>query len=209
MTANSRTSSGFLDRAADVAPALAVLGFHLAFLPGYGVFRDELYYIACGRRPAWGYVDHPPLVAWVAWLVTQLAGESHLALRVVSALVIAATVWLAGRTAAAMGGGSFARALAGLATGFVPIALALASVYSMNVFDLFFWALLSWILVRVLSGGSERLWLLFGAVAGLGLLNKISVLYLGAGLASGLVLARRFDVLRSRIFWAGGVLAIP
>jgi len=85
----------YLHRVADLAPALAILAFHLAFLPGYGVFRDELYYIACGRRPAWGYVDHPPLVAWVAWLVVQLVGESHLVLRAISALVIALSVWLA------------------------------------------------------------------------------------------------------------------
>ena len=208
MTAESRPSKSLLDGVADWVAALAVLGLHLALLPGYGVFRDELYYIACGRRPAWGYVDHPPLVAWVAWLVAQLAGESHLVLRAIAALVMAASVWLAGRTAAAMGGGSFARALAGLATGLVPIALSLASIYSMNVFDLFFWALLSWILVRALAGGAERLWLAFGGVAGLGLLNKISVLYLGAGLVGGLVLARRFDVIRSRLFWAGGALAL-
>ena len=59
----------------------------------------------------------------------------------------------------------------------------------------------------VLSGGPERLWLAFGAAAGVGLLNKISVLYLGFGLLVGLVLARRWDVLRSRFFWAGGALA--
>ena len=50
----------------------------------HGATGDELYYIACGRRPGWGYVDHPPLVGWVAWLVAQIAGESHLALRVVA-----------------------------------------------------------------------------------------------------------------------------
>ena len=77
----------------------------------------------------------------------------------------------------------------------------------MNAFDLLFWALIAWILVRVLSGGRERLWLAFGAVAGLGLLNKISILYLGFGLVVGLVLARRWDVFRSRLFWAGGLLA--
>jgi len=194
-------------RFAEWAPAAGILLFHLAFLPGYGVFRDELYYMACGRRPGWGYVDHPPLVGWVAWLVAQVAGESHLALRVVAALAMATTVWLAGRIARTLGGGPFAVALAGIATGLAPVALSLGSYYSMNAFDLLFWALIALILVRVLSGGSDRLWLAFGAVAGLGLLNKISILYLGFGLVVGLVLARRWDVFRSRLFWAGGVLA--
>jgi len=109
----------------------------------------------------------------------------------VAALAIAATVWLAGRVAAALGGGPFARALAGLATGLAPVALSLGSTYSRNAFDRLFCARLAWILVRVLSGGSERLWLAFGAAAGVGLLNKISILYLGFGLVVGLVLARR------------------
>jgi hypothetical protein len=195
------------ERFAEWTPAAGILLFHLAFLPGYGVFRDELYYIACGRRPGWGYVDHPPLVGWAAWLVAQTAGESHLALRVVAALAMAATVWLAGRIAQALGGGPFAVALAAIATGLAPVALSLGSYYSMNAFDLLFWALIAWILVRVLSDGPERLWLAFGAVAGLGLLNKISILYLGFGLVVGLVLARRWDVFRSRLFWAGGLLA--
>ena len=196
------------DRLAEWAPPAGILLFHLAFLPGYGVFRDELYYMACGRRPGWGYVDHPPLVGWVAWLVAQVAGESHLALRVVAALAMAATVWLAGRIALSLGGGPFAVALAAVATGLAPVALSLGSYYSMNVFDLLFWALIAWILVRVLSGGDERLWLAFGAVAGLGLLNKISILFLGFGLVVGLVFARRWDVFRSRRFWAGGLLAL-
>ena len=139
--------------------------------------------------------------------MARVAGESHLALRVVAALAVAATVWLAGRVARALGGGAFARALAGIATGLAPVVLSLGSYYSMNALDLLFWALIALLLVRVLSGGGERLWLAFGAAAGLGLLNKISVLYLGFGLAVGLVLARRWDVFRSRLFWAGGLLA--
>jgi hypothetical protein len=192
---------------ADLGPAVGLLLFHLAFLPGYGVFRDELYYMACGRHPGWGYVDHPPFVGWVAWIVRQIVGDSHLTLRIVAALAAAATVFVAARIAKELGGGLFARLFTGLTVALLPIALALGSVYSMNVFDLFFWAGLYWILVRVLSGGDERLWLAFGAVAGLGLLNKISVLFLGFGLVVGLVLSRRWDVFRSRWLWLGGGLA--
>jgi hypothetical protein len=78
----------------------------------------------------------------------------------------------------------------------------------MNAFDLLFWAVLFWIVARLLGGGDERLWLAFGAVTGVGLLNKISVLFLGSGLVAGLVLARRWDVFRSRFFWTGGALAL-
>lgn len=196
------------ERLARWGPVAAVLVLHLVLLGGYGVFRDELYYLACARRPAWGYVDHPPLVAWVAWLVAGIVGEAHLALRVVSAAAIGGTVWLAGGLAARLGGGPFAQALAGLATGLAPIALGIASVYSMNAIDLLIWALLYTIVARALTGGSGRLWLVFGAVAGLGLLNKISVLYLGFALLVGVVLARRGDVLRSRWFWLGGAVAL-
>ena len=194
-------------RLAEWAPALGVLLFHLAFLRGYGVFRDELYYMACGKRPGWGYVDHPPLVGWIAWLVAQLAGESHVALRVVAAVAAAAAAWVTARIARELGGGLFARLLAGLAAGLAPIMLALGSIFSMNAFDLLFWAALFWIVTRILRGGDERLWIAFGAVAGLGLLNKISVLFLGFGLVIGLALGRRWDVFRSRFFWMGGAVA--
>ena len=77
----------------------------------------------------------------------------------------------------------------------------------MNVFDLLFWALAFRLAVGLLDGDDERRWLAFGALAGFGLLNKISLLFLGFGLVVGLVAARRFEAFRSRYFWLGGGLA--
>ena len=86
-------------------PTCAPQTIFAATATGYGVFRDELYYVACSRHLDWGYVDHPPLVA----LIAKIFGPSWVALRLVSAVAFAATVVLAGDTAKSLGGGPFAR----------------------------------------------------------------------------------------------------
>src|SRR3981189_2513293 len=62
---------------------------------GYGYFRDEFYYIACGRPLAWGYVDHGPIVALQAPLGEVLFGDSVFANRFVLAAAGAAPIFLA------------------------------------------------------------------------------------------------------------------
>jgi hypothetical protein len=36
------------------------LALYLCFGPQYGYFRDEMYYLACGRHPQWSYGWQPP-----------------------------------------------------------------------------------------------------------------------------------------------------
>jgi predicted membrane-bound mannosyltransferase len=88
--------------------------------PNYGYFRDELYYLACGEHPAWGYVDQPPLIAWTAWLLQHTIGTSLWALRLLPALAGAATILLAGLLARELGGRRWAMFLASLAALMAP-----------------------------------------------------------------------------------------
>src|SRR5262245_9396587 len=186
---------------------VAALVFFAVTASGYGVFRDELYYMACARHLDWGYVDHPPLVALIARLAGFASGDSWIALRMLSAVAFAVTVLLAGDLARDMGGEPPARLLAQALTATAPVYLSLFSIYSMNAFDVLIWAGLARIAARILAGGNPRLWLAFGALAGLGLLNKIDVALLAAGIVAGCAIARRLDVFRSRWIWVGGVLA--
>jgi hypothetical protein len=173
----------------------------------YGLFRDEYYYLACAERLDWGYVDHPPLSIAVLALVRALLGDGLLAVRLVPALLGGALVLLAARLARELGGGAFAQVLAALAVVIAPQYLVLSGFYSMNAFDLVCWALAALLVARLANGAEERLWLLVGLVLGLGLLNKISVLFFGAGLAAGLLLTPLRRHLARPWIWLGGLIA--
>src|SRR5438132_11580631 len=60
----------------------AKLIFHLLTAGRYGIFRDELYYLACGEHLDCGYVDQLPLIALVAWTARHLFGVLPPGLRV-------------------------------------------------------------------------------------------------------------------------------
>jgi hypothetical protein len=188
--------------------AFAKLAFHLATFRGYGLFRDEFYYLASTQHLAWGYVEHPPLSIALLALSRGVLGDSLFATRLLPALAGAATVIIAGLIVRELGGGRRAELLAALATLIMPTYLAMGHFYSMNGFDIFFWAALSWIAVRTLMRDQSRLWLVFGVVAGIGLMNKISVGFLAFGVALGLLLtSQRSHLLRPWI-WLGGAIAL-
>jgi hypothetical protein len=161
---------------------------HLASTPGYGIFRDEYYYLACARHLDWGYVDHPPLSIALLALLTGLFGDSVWTLRIPMALMGALTVVLTGLIARRLGGGLFAVALAGLAALVAPTLLGISAYFSMNSLDLFFWACAVYVLVGILRDDRPQGWLLFGLIAGLGLMNKFSMAFLGFGVVAGLLL---------------------
>lgn len=201
------SSSAARDAAFLGLPTLAAILLHLPFLTRYGWFRDELYYVVCGLHPAFGYVDHPPLAPWIARAVWEISGESHAALRFVSVLAGAAVVFLTGWLAREMGGGRFAQGLAAACALTAPVYLFAFHTFSMNPFDILFWTLGALVVARIVRTGNGRLWLLFGLVAGLGLLNKHSMLFFGFGVAVGLLLTPERRHLREPWIWLGGAVA--
>jgi Dolichyl-phosphate-mannose-protein mannosyltransferase len=189
------------------ALAIFALILHVAFNGGYGFFRDELYYAACGQRLAWGYVDHAPLAPFLARLSRFFLGDSLRALRFLPALSSTAKVLLAAWMAREMGGRREAQFLAALAVLLAPIYLTFDNFFSMNAFEPVFWMASAAIVLRILNGGDRRLWLLFGVVAGLGLQNKHSMLFFGSGLAVGLLLTPARREFARVWIWFGAAIA--
>jgi hypothetical protein len=195
------------DRAWIVLFAILKMALHVATSGGYGYFRDELYYLACADHLAAGYVDHPPLCVLVLAAVRAVLGDSRFAIRLVPALLGAATVALVGVMARALGGRRWALVLSMTAALVAPQYLALGHFYSMNAFDIFFWTLAAWVVLRLVQEETTGRWCVLGVVLGLGLLNKISVLWLGAGLFVGLVATPQRRSLLEPGPWLAGLIA--
>jgi hypothetical protein len=188
--------------------AAGKLALQFGGIARYGIFRDELYYLACGEHLAWGYVDQPPLIALVAWLVRHTTGSSLVSIRLLPVLAGAAVVFLTGAFTRELGGGRFAQFLAAISVLLGPAYLAFDSFLSMNAFEPLFWLACAWIALRIVKGASPRLWVAFGAVAGLGLENKHTMLVFGFALVAGLILSGEWRVFRSRWIWIGGAIAL-
>ena len=174
----------------------------------YGIFRDELYYLACAEHLDWGYVDQPPLIALVAWLARHVFGESLIGLRLLPAVAGAALVWLTGTLAREMGGQRFAQAVAALAVIVVPVFLLLDHWLTMNAFEPLIWLASVWCVVRAINRDQPRYWLWFGVLAGLGMETKYTIAFFVIGVVAGLLLtpARRF--LKSRWIWIGALISL-
>ena len=173
---------------------------------GYGYFRDELYYIACSRHLAAGYVDQPPLASYILFISIKLFGDSIFALRLLPALASSITVFITGLMVRKLNGGHFAIILACISISIAPLFLGMNSVYSMNSFDWLFWSLAVYIVIKIIIEGKNNLWIWLGIVLGFGLLNKIDLLWFGAGLLIGLILTPQRKYFKTKWPYVAGII---
>jgi 4-amino-4-deoxy-L-arabinose transferase-like glycosyltransferase len=198
--------------AATFAAVKLILTFALTLYTqhiGYGYFRDEFYYIACGRHLAWGYVDQGPVVALQARLGELLFGDSLFAIRIFSAAAGAVMIFLAGLVAWALGGRRPAQALAMFGLICCPQFIGTDGFLSMNSCEPMFWMTCVLALLLMLRGASQKLWwTIFGVAAGIGLLNKPSMTFFLIAIGAGLLLTPQRRILFSRYAALGIALLI-
>jgi hypothetical protein len=187
--------------------ATVVLLIHALGNAHYGFFRDELYFIICGRHPQFGYVDQPPVVPLLA-AITQLGGHSLWLLRIVPALFAAAGAFVTVLLAAEFGGGIFAQTLATIVFIFCPVLLSFGGKVGPDEVGLLTWPLLALLVVRIVKGGDPRLWLAVGAVAGVSLESKYSVVFFLAALIAGLLLTPQRSAVSNRWCAVGAGIAV-
>ncbi len=188
-----------------VPALLSVLVFVLliCFAGRYGFHADELYFLACAQHPSWGYVDLPPLLPWLTWIVIHTLGTSLTAIHLYPAIAAAATVLLVARLTSELDGGQRAVVTAALMAAMAPVALAFGHLLTTNALDMPLWTAEVLLLVRIEKTSNPRLWLAFGVVAGIALMHKYSLAFYLAALVAGMSLSvwRRWFI--NHWFWGG------
>ena len=169
--------------------AVAVALVHLVSAGGYGLFANELYFIICGRHPAIGYVDQPPLVPLLA-AATQLGGTNAWLLRLPAVLAAVALVPTTVAFAQLLGGSTRAAWLAAVAAAASALITAMTAALSTSTFEpLAFTAVAYFIARGVLLAESRAFWWA-GLIAGVALEAKYGIVFWLLGIVVCAVLAR-------------------
>lgn len=178
--------------------AAATTTVHLLVANRYEYHRDEFYYLACGRRLAWGYVDHPPVTPLLYRFSELVLGTSQFQLRIVPALLHGTSVLLVALLAREMGGGSRAQAIAAIGTAVAPLFLTTGHFLGTVTVELVAGAGIALLVVRLINGADPRWWVAVGVACGVALLNKWTIAPFVVALAGALLAGHGRGILFTR-----------
>ncbi len=179
---------------------------HLMFASRYDVFRNELYFIVCGRHPDFGYVDQPPLVPLLA-AATQAFGESIWLLRLPAVLAAASLPLVAAALARVLGGSGVSMLLAAAAVALSPGLTAPTATLTTSTFEPLAWTLCAYFFVRAMVQGERRNMVWAGIAAGVAMEAKYGIAMWLIGLAAGVLVTSARRIVLWPETWLGVALA--
>jgi hypothetical protein len=182
------------------------IAIHLIFIHNLEYHRDELLYFSLGQHPAFGYATVPPMIGWVAWLMQNIFGYSLFAVRFFPAVLSGIMVFLVSAIAKELGGSRFATIMASLGIIISIFGLRTFFLFQPVHIDLFFWTLSMFLVIKYRNTDSDDYLLLFGAVAGLALLNKYLIGLLFLMFLITVPFTSLKTIFSNRKFWIGMIL---
>jgi hypothetical protein len=183
--------------------ALLSVLVHLLLVNNLEYHRDELLYFSLGMHPSAGYASVPPLIGWIAWLMQNIFGYSVFAVRLFPALLGGALILMLAALVRELGGSRYASFLSSVG---LLISIFFQRTYFLFMpvhIEIFLWTVIILLVVKYINSKNANILILFGAFAGLALLNK----YLTGLLLIGLLIIIPFTkyqyVFKERKFYIG------
>lgn len=188
--------------------ATAKLVFHVATNGQYGFHRDELQTFADAKHLAWGYVAYPPLTPFIGRVEQVLFDTSLRGFRFFAAFAQSVVFVITGLMTRRMGGSRAAQIIAAFAVAIAPIALAASALFQYVSFDLLWFVLMAYFVLRLVDSNDARWWIAIGVAIGLGVLTKYTMAFFVAGLVAGVFATPLRAHLRGKWLWIGALVSI-
>ena len=179
--------------------------FHLA-LPEYGYHRDEMYYVSIGDQFSLLNLDMLPLSPLYLKLFTLVFGYSIKVIHLASSVLGAVSLLLTCLITKELGGKKYAVLLTGifmLFSGFV----IFGSIYTYDSIDFVVIVAAIYFLVKIFKTDNQRLWLYVGVILGLGLMNKLTILFFGLAIFVSLWFVPQRRMFKAKYIWLAGIIA--
>ncbi|MGW4736964.1 glycosyltransferase family 39 protein [Nocardia xishanensis] len=174
----------------------------------YNYFGDELYFLAAGRHPSFGYADQGPVLPMLARLMDTIAPGSFFVLRLPAVALTALAVALTALLAREFGGGRGAQLLAAAAYATSPFLLLQGKMLTTNAIDTVLWVIITWLVVRWVRTRRDSLLLCAALVTALDMQVKWLIPFFWIAVAvTSLALGPR-ELIRRPLLWLGGAIVL-
>jgi len=205
---SSTSSSFFTNTKILLLLGLAIFLLHMFTNHRYGFHQDEMVVLDNAYNLEWGFIEYPPLTPFLARIELELFGLSLVSARTFAALAHSIVLVLTGLMARELGASRSAQILAALSAAIAPIALIQGSLIQYVTFDFLWSVLIAYLVIRLLKSDDPRWWVPIGAVIGLGMMTKYTMVMFVAGLVGGVLLTDARRYLRSPWLWGGVAVSL-
>ncbi|HPE55438.1 MAG TPA: glycosyltransferase family 39 protein [Bacteroidales bacterium] len=196
-----------------IVAAIVKLTIHFLTNTTYGFHRDAYLYLAQSQHLSWGYISVPPLLAFVLAIQRLMLPDTVFALRLLPALIGVVNLFLIALIVRQMGGKKTALIVALAAYLLSPAFLRSNTLIQPVSFNQMFWLLSAYVIIKIIKTQNPKFWIWLGVIAGIGFLNKYSVVFFFAGFFIAIFLTRERQWYKTKYPWIalliGFLIALP
>jgi hypothetical protein len=191
-----------------ISLALFKLLIHFLTCTNYELHRDEMLYLSMGNHLSWGFASTPPFMSLLSFIIIHVFGYHEFFVKLFPALFGAFNIILVAMFIRELGGQKTAVLTGCLAYLLSTAMLRTSSLFMPVIFELFFWMLLLYFVLKLIKSKNPEYWIWIGICFGLAFLNKYSVLFLGASIFFGILISEHRKLLLSKYLVYGAIAGL-
>ena len=157
-----------------IATTAFMLILRFLYLGSTELIPDEAYYWNYKEHLSIGYLDHPPMIAWLIWIGTSVFGDNELGVRFFSFCCGIATLYFMFRLSLVLFDKTTAY-ISLLLSSIIPFSVVTGFLATTDALQITLWVACLYFIARIVFERSSYSWISLGICIGIGMLSKYSM----------------------------------